>query len=69
MSRRCSVPWVLWLTGTLLAVGVSAVGYRVWEGEPYPAVVPDQVAERLKGEAQRVYEEVALPGRDRKSVV
>lgn len=63
MLRRRPGPCVLWLTGTVLAVGVSVVGYRVWEGEPYPAVVPDQVAERLKGEAQRVYEEVAPPGR------
>lgn len=63
MLRRWSVPSVLRLTGALLAVGVSVVGYRAWEGEPYPAVVPDQVAERLKGEAQRVYEEAALPGR------
>lgn len=49
MLRKYSVPSVLWLTGTLLAVGVSVVGHRVWEGEPYPAVVPDQVAVRLKG--------------------
>ncbi|MET7310747.1 hypothetical protein ABZS68_27645 [Streptomyces sp. NPDC005571] len=63
MLRKCSAPSVLWLIGILLAVGASVVGYRVWEGEPYPAVVPDQVAVRLKGEARRVYEEVALPGR------
>ncbi|WP_327240767.1 hypothetical protein OG243_40925 [Streptomyces sp. NBC_01318] len=63
MLRKCSARSVLWLTGILLAVGASVVDYRVWEGEPYPAVVPDQVAVRLKGEAQRVYEEVALPGR------
>ncbi|MET8513725.1 hypothetical protein [Streptomyces sp. NPDC005077] len=63
MLRKCSAPSVLWLIGILLAVGASVVGYRVWEGEPYPAAVPDQVAVRLKGEARRVYEEVALPGR------
>jgi hypothetical protein len=34
----------------------------MWNGEPYPASVPDRVAERLKQEAQRVYDETALPG-------
>ncbi|GGX68701.1 hypothetical protein [Streptomyces hiroshimensis] len=54
----------------LLAAGAYGAGTwmdaaagRLWNGEPYPAADPDQVAVRLKGQAQRVYEEVALPGR------
>ncbi|MGW7368889.1 hypothetical protein ACWGI8_37055 [Streptomyces sp. NPDC054841] len=54
---------VLYGVGVLLVVGISVAGYRVWNGQPYPAADPDQVAARLKQEAQRVYDEVALPGR------
>ncbi|TQK50158.1 hypothetical protein FBY35_0473 [Streptomyces sp. SLBN-118] len=48
--------------GGLLVVAMSVAGYRLWNGEPYPAADPDQVATRLKQEAQRVYSELALPG-------
>ncbi|MER5461434.1 hypothetical protein ABT010_12255 [Streptomyces sp. NPDC002668] len=62
MLKKHPVRSVLWLIGVLLVVAVSMGCYRVWNGEPYPATDPDQVATRLKQEAQRVYDEVALPG-------
>ncbi|QNE75695.1 hypothetical protein F0344_14600 [Streptomyces finlayi] len=62
MLRMHSARSILWLTGILLVVAVCVACYRVWDGEPYPATDPDQVAARLKQEAQHVYDEVALPG-------
>ncbi|MFD9224572.1 hypothetical protein ACFWDI_32300 [Streptomyces sp. NPDC060064] len=66
MLKKHSVRSILWLIGVLLVVAVTVTVtvtcYRVWNGEPYPASDPDQVATRLKQEAQRVYDEVALPG-------
>ncbi|WP_328945895.1 hypothetical protein OG259_35110 [Streptomyces sp. NBC_00250] len=46
----------------LIAVGLILAGFSVWNGPPYPAADPDAVAGRLKAEAQRVYDEAALPG-------
>ncbi|MET9435784.1 hypothetical protein [Streptomyces sp. NPDC006551] len=53
---------ILWFACGLLAVGAGVAGHRVWNGTPYPASDPDRVAARLKVEAQRVYDEAALPG-------
>ncbi|MFE6069299.1 hypothetical protein [Streptomyces sp. NPDC056525] len=46
----------------LIAVGLVAAGYYLWNGPPYPQADPDAVAVRLKAQAQRVYDEAALPG-------
>ncbi|MFD8465810.1 hypothetical protein ACFV10_11945 [Streptomyces cyaneofuscatus] len=43
-------------------LGVAALLW-LWYGTPYPAADPDRAAVRLKGEAQRAYDEAALPGR------
>ncbi|MGK5628113.1 hypothetical protein [Streptomyces sp. URMC 123] len=59
---------MLWSAGGLLVVGavvavamvVGPAVHRLWNGEPYPATDPDQVAARLKGEVQRVYDEAGL---------
>lgn len=53
---------ILWFVCGLLVVGMGVTGHRLWNGMPYPAADPDQVAARLKAEAQRVYGEAALPG-------
>lgn len=54
----------LWLIGIAVPAAVlSAAGAYVWNGPPYPPADPDQVAARLKQQSQRVYDEVALPGR------
>ncbi|MEU8677030.1 hypothetical protein [Streptomyces sp. NPDC048560] len=53
---------LLRLTGTLLAVAGIAACVWLWNGSPYPRTDPDRVAIRLKEEAGRVYDEVALPG-------
>lgn len=49
--------------GVMFLVAVSWTGYRLWNGEPYPEVDPNVVAMRLNEEAQRVEEDLALPGR------
>ncbi|MFE5946006.1 hypothetical protein [Streptomyces sp. NPDC056480] len=46
----------------LIAVGLVAAGSFLWNGSPYPEADPDAVAVRLKAQAQRVYDEAALPG-------
>ncbi|WP_158710441.1 hypothetical protein [Streptomyces flavochromogenes] len=45
----------------LIAVGLVAAGHHLWNGAPYPEAAPDAVAGRLKAQAQRVYDEAALP--------
>ncbi|MGK5638081.1 hypothetical protein ACSNOK_07145 [Streptomyces sp. URMC 126] len=55
----------LWSAGGLLAVGAIGgsyvAGLRLWNGTPYPPADPDRIAVRLKAQAQRVYDEAALP--------
>ncbi|MYV64042.1 hypothetical protein GTW37_37890, partial [Streptomyces sp. SID4931] len=46
----------------LAAVTVSALAW-LWYGTPYPQSDPDRIAVRLKDQAQRAYDEAALPGR------
>ncbi|MEV4969827.1 hypothetical protein [Streptomyces scopuliridis] len=62
MLKKHSVRSILWLTGVLLVVAASVACHRLWNGLPYPATDPDQVAAQLKQEVQRVYDDVALPG-------
>ncbi|MFJ8249659.1 hypothetical protein [Streptomyces sp. NPDC094466] len=51
------------LRAALVAVVVVAALAWLWNGTPYPRTDPDRVAVRLKGLAQRAYDEAALPGR------
>ncbi|MEW1930199.1 hypothetical protein [Streptomyces sp. NPDC088360] len=55
------------VAGLALAVAVAVVGNlvvgqvgKVWNGEPYPSVDPDAVAQRLKDRSDEVYDDFAL---------
>ncbi|WP_405719832.1 hypothetical protein [Streptomyces sp. NBC_00046] len=61
LKRRPLLSTLLFL-GFLLVVAMGWAGYRVWNGAPYPPTDPDRVAVRLKQEAQRVHDELAVPG-------
>ncbi|MFJ6611223.1 hypothetical protein ACIQPT_13160 [Streptomyces sp. NPDC091289] len=45
-----------------VAATVAALAW-LWNGPPYPKADPDRIAVRLKVQAQRAYDEAALPGR------
>lgn len=60
-SRAARALFVLCAT-LLVAVTVAALAW-LWNGTPYPQSDPDRIAVRLKDQAQRAYEEAALPGR------
>ncbi len=46
----------------MAAATVAALAW-LWNGSPYPNADPDRIAVRLKVQAQRAYDEAALPGR------
>ncbi|MDX3534592.1 hypothetical protein PV721_09455 [Streptomyces sp. MB09-01] len=60
-ARRL-VRTALLLCGVTLLTAVSWGGYRLWNGAPYPEVDPNVVGTRLREEAERVHEDLALPG-------
>ncbi|MFJ3727904.1 hypothetical protein ACIPYQ_35780 [Streptomyces sp. NPDC090045] len=60
-ARRV-VRTALVLGGVTLLTAVTWAGYRLWNGAPYPEVDPHVVGMRLREEAQRVHEDLALPG-------
>ncbi|MGC5536099.1 hypothetical protein [Streptomyces sp. SR-10] len=51
------------LCGALVAAAAGAALAWLWDGTPYPEADPDRVTVRLKAQAQRAYDEAALPGR------
>ncbi|MEU6613303.1 hypothetical protein ACFUCT_20055 [Streptomyces parvus] len=51
------------LCATLVAAATIAALVWLWYGSPYPQSDPDRIAVRLKDQAQRAYDEAALPGR------
>lgn len=51
------------LCAALVAAATVAALVWLWNGTPYPKADPDHVAARLKDQAQRAYDEAALPGR------
>ncbi|WP_408991147.1 hypothetical protein [Streptomyces sp. 1268] len=51
------------LCAALLAAAAIAALAWLWYGTPYPQSDPDRIAVRLKDQAQRAYDEAALPGR------
>ncbi|MCC8477208.1 hypothetical protein LMJ41_04760 [Streptomyces globisporus] len=51
------------LCAALVAAATIAAVAWLWYGTPYPQSDPDRIAVRLKDQAQRAYDEAALPGR------
>ncbi|MFJ5867740.1 hypothetical protein ACIQEY_25470 [Streptomyces parvus] len=51
------------LCAALVAAATIAALAWLWYGTPYPQSDPDRIAVRLKDQAQRAYDEAALPGR------
>ncbi|MFF8958558.1 hypothetical protein [Streptomyces sp. NPDC014894] len=61
LRKRLARPLPVLTAVVVLAIAVLVLGQRLWNGEPYPAADPDRTAARLKQEAQRAHDEMALP--------